>query len=63
MTILILYLLELFDVKWKAAALSARLLATTTKAHLCSSVQQQVLPACSMAPFIKASWSSWKQLE
>ncbi|TMS15509.1 Centromere protein X [Larimichthys crocea] len=48
---------------WKAAALSARLLATTNKAHLCSSVQQQVLPACSMAPFIKASWSSWKQLE
>ncbi|AWP18973.1 putative centromere protein X [Scophthalmus maximus] len=47
----------------KAAVLPSLLHATSSKAHLCSSVEQQVLPACSMVPFIKASWSSWKQLE
>ncbi|KAM3864475.1 centromere protein X [Diretmus argenteus] len=31
--------------------------------HFEKILPQLVLPACSPAPFIKASWSSWKQLE
>nr|XP_057905423.1 centromere protein X isoform X1 [Doryrhamphus excisus] len=31
--------------------------------HFEKILPQLVLPACATAPFIKASWSSWKQLE
>lgn len=54
--IILLNFLNLLDV-WCSDSLRP----ACHQAHLCC-VQQQVLPACFMAPFIKASWSSWKQL-